>query len=54
MPPSRGDELLGLIDGGDVDPSALVSREVSLAEVPERLAAMDDYGTRGVEVVTEF
>jgi alcohol dehydrogenase len=54
MPPSRGDELLGLIDAGDVDPSALVSREVSLEDVPERLAAMDDYGTRGVEVVTEF
>jgi alcohol dehydrogenase len=54
MPPSRGEELVELIESGDVDPSVLVSREVSLEELPERLAAMDDYDTRGVEVVTEF
>ncbi|MDG5776542.1 zinc-dependent alcohol dehydrogenase family protein [Haloarculaceae archaeon H-GB11] len=54
MPPSRYDELFGLIESGAVDPGALVTRHVSLDEVPERLAAMDDYGTVGVEVVTEF
>jgi alcohol dehydrogenase len=54
MPPTRFDELLGLVQAGDVDPGRLVSREVSLPEVPGRLAAMSDYGTTGVEVVTEF
>jgi len=54
MPPTRYEELLGLLAAGDVDPGRLVTREVSLAEVPERLAAMTDYSTRGVEVVTEF
>ncbi|MFC6838181.1 zinc-dependent alcohol dehydrogenase family protein [Halomarina ordinaria] len=54
MPPTRYDELLGLLAAGDVDPGSLVSREVSLEEVPARLAAMTDYATEGVEVVTEF
>ena len=54
MPPTRYDDLLGLVESGAVDPGALVTREVGLEDVPERLAAMTDYGTVGVEVVTEF
>jgi alcohol dehydrogenase len=54
MPPTRYGELLSLVESGAVDPAALVTREVSLAEVPERLAAMTGYGTVGVEVVTSF
>ncbi|WP_435068799.1 zinc-dependent alcohol dehydrogenase family protein [Haloplanus sp. C73] len=54
MPPTRYDELLRLLESGAIDPARLVRREVSLDEVPERLAAMTDYGTTGVEVVTEF
>ncbi|MFB6184050.1 MAG: alcohol dehydrogenase catalytic domain-containing protein [Haloarculaceae archaeon] len=54
MPPSRYDELFGLLDADAVDPGALVTRHVSLADVSDRLAAMDDYETVGVEVVTEF
>ncbi|WP_142859134.1 zinc-dependent alcohol dehydrogenase family protein [Salinigranum halophilum] len=54
MPPTRYDELFGLVESGAVTPEALVTREVSLGEVSERLAAMTDYGTVGVEVVTEF
>ncbi|MFC7155321.1 zinc-dependent alcohol dehydrogenase family protein [Halomarina halobia] len=54
MPPTRYDELLGLLSSGDVDPGRLVSREVPLEEVPERLAAMTAYETEGVEVVTSF
>ena len=54
MPPTRYDELLALVESGRVDPGELVGREVSLAEVPDRLAAMTDYETDGVEVVTEF
>jgi len=31
-----------------------VTRRVALEDVPERLAAMDEYDTTGVEVVTEL
>jgi alcohol dehydrogenase len=54
MPPSRADELVGLVESGAVDPGALVGRAVPLSQVPDRLAAMTDYDTEGVEVVTEF
>jgi alcohol dehydrogenase len=54
MPPSRYDEVFRFVTGGHADPSALVTREVALADVPDRLAAMTDYGTLGVEVVTDF
>jgi len=54
MPPSRYDELLALLDAGRIDPGRLLTRRVSLGEVPERLAAMGEYGTVGVEVATEF
>jgi alcohol dehydrogenase len=54
MPPSRYDELLRLVGDGTLDPSALVTRRVGLSAVPDRLAAMTDYGTEGIELVTEF
>ncbi|SFC45219.1 alcohol dehydrogenase [Halobiforma haloterrestris] len=54
MPPSRYDELLGLIDAGRLEPARLVTREVALADVSDRLAAMTSYDTRGIEVVTEL
>jgi alcohol dehydrogenase len=54
MPPTRYDELFGLVESGAVAPERLVTREVALEDVSERLAAMTDYGTVGVEVVTEF
>jgi alcohol dehydrogenase len=54
MPPTRYDELFGLVESGAVRPAELVTREVSLTDVSERLAAMSDYGTVGVEVVTDF
>jgi alcohol dehydrogenase len=50
-PPNRYDELLAAVAEGSLDPGALVTREVSLADLPDRLAAMDDYGTVGVEVL---
>jgi alcohol dehydrogenase len=52
MPPTAYDELLGLLAAGDLDPGSLVGRRVSLADVPDRLAAMTDYETDGVEVLT--
>ena len=54
MPPTRYDELLGMIESGALDPGALVTRRVSLEAVSDRLAAMSEYETEGVEVVTEF
>ncbi|MFC7078874.1 zinc-dependent alcohol dehydrogenase family protein [Halorussus caseinilyticus] len=54
MPPTRYGELLRMMDRGTVSPAALVTNEVSLADVPDRLAAMSDFGTVGIEVVTEF
>ncbi|MFB6108653.1 MAG: zinc-dependent alcohol dehydrogenase family protein [Haloplanus sp.] len=54
MPPTRYDELLRLVESDAIEPGRLVRREVSLAEVPDRLDAMTDYETTGVEVVTEF
>jgi alcohol dehydrogenase len=53
MPPTRYDDLLGLLESGSIEPGRLVRREVTLDDVPDRLAAMTDYGTTGVEVVTE-
>jgi alcohol dehydrogenase len=54
MPPARYDELLGMIQSDALDPGALVTREVALDEVSGRLAAMTDYQTEGVEIVTAF
>ena len=54
MPPTRYDELLGMIESGALDPEVLVTRRVSLTEVSDRLAAMTEYETSGVEVVTAF
>ncbi|MEF8827720.1 MAG: zinc-dependent alcohol dehydrogenase family protein [Haloarcula sp.] len=53
MPPSRYDELLRLVADGPLDPGALVTRRVGLDSVSERLAAMTDYGTDGIELVSE-
>jgi alcohol dehydrogenase len=54
MPPTRYGELLRMMDRDSVSPAALVTNEVALDAVPDRLAAMSDYGTVGIEVVTEF
>jgi len=54
IPPTRYPALLALIARGRLDPGRLVTRRVALEAVPDRLAAMDDYETTGVEVVTGF
>jgi len=54
MPPTRYDELFRFIADERVDPEALVSATVALEDVPDRLAAMDEFDTVGVEVVTTF
>mgnify|MGYP006274127485 CR=1 FL=1 len=52
MPPARFGELLSMVEDGSLEPGALVSREVALEEVSGRLAAMTNYETEGVEVLT--
>jgi alcohol dehydrogenase len=54
MPPTRYDEILPLVERGRLDPGRLVTREVALEEVSERLTAMTDYETDGIEVVADF
>jgi alcohol dehydrogenase len=54
MPPTSYDDLFALIEATDVDPGALVSAEIDLASVSDRLAALGEYDVHGVEVVTEF
>ncbi|WP_280586746.1 zinc-binding dehydrogenase, partial [Halorubrum sp. Boch-26] len=54
MPPTSYDDLFALVEATDVDPGALVSDEVGLSAVSDRLAALGEYDVRGVEVVTEF
>ncbi|TKX55555.1 alcohol dehydrogenase [Halorubrum sp. SP3] len=54
MPPTSYPDLFALIEATGIDPGALVARELSLSEVSDRIAAMDEYDVRGVEVVTDF
>ena len=52
MPPARFGELLAMVEDGTLDPGALVGREVGLEDVSDRLAAMTDYETDGIEILT--
>ncbi|WP_101296338.1 zinc-dependent alcohol dehydrogenase family protein [Halegenticoccus soli] len=54
MQPTRYDEIFRMVERGKLDPGAVVSETVSLDDVPDRLAAMDDFGTVGIPVVDEF
>jgi alcohol dehydrogenase len=54
MPPTRYGALFDLVEAADIDPGELVARELSLGAVSERLTAMDEFDTAGVEVVTSF
>jgi alcohol dehydrogenase len=54
MPPTRYDALFELLAASDIDPGELVARELALGDVSDRLAAMSEYDTDGVEVITSF
>ena len=54
MPPPRYAELFRMIEGGKLDPAAVVSGTVPLEETGAKLAAMTDYGTLGIPVIDEF
>ena len=54
FPPHRYPEIFDLMEQGLVTPHELVTNVVSLDEVSNRLEAMSNYETQGVEVIGEF
>ena len=54
MPPTRYDEIFRMVERGKLDPGAIVSETISLEDVPDRVAAMSEFDTVGIPVVTEF
>lgn len=54
MPPNRYNELLQMIATEKLQPRKLVTDEVALEDVSDRLRSMDDFDTVGIEVVTAF
>lgn len=54
MPPARYDEIFRMVERGKLDPGAVVSDTITLDDVPETLAAMSDFETMGIPVITEF
>jgi D-arabinose 1-dehydrogenase-like Zn-dependent alcohol dehydrogenase len=54
MQPPRYDEIFRMVEAGTLDPGDVVSETVTLDDVPDRLAAMSDFETVGIPVVSEF
>ena len=54
MPHARYDEIFNMVRTGKIDPGAVVSEEVGLDQVNDKLQAMTDYETEGIPVITEF
>lgn len=54
MPAHRYPSLLGMIAGGQVDLTPLVTRRIALSTVTEELAAFDRAAPAGVAVITDF
>lgn len=54
MPAWRYPSLLSLIEGGQVDLSPLVTRQIKLSEASAELAAFDAPAPPGVAVITDF
>lgn len=54
MPASQYDEIFRMVSNGTIDPGKVISEEVSLEETSEKLAAMNDFDTYGIPVITEF
>jgi alcohol dehydrogenase len=52
MSPTSYADLFELLAASEVDPGDLVAHELSLNDVSDRLAAMENYEMTGVEAVT--
>ncbi|GAB1378386.1 zinc-dependent alcohol dehydrogenase family protein [Pararhodobacter aggregans] len=54
MQAHRYGAMLDMVASGKVDPSRLVGQQISLAEAPEALMAMDRFQSVGATVITRF
>jgi alcohol dehydrogenase len=54
MPPHEYEEIFSMMERGKIDPGAIVSETVTLEDVPEVIASMDDFETVGIPVCSEF
>ncbi|XVH33438.1 zinc-dependent alcohol dehydrogenase family protein (plasmid) [Haloferacaceae archaeon DSL9] len=54
MPPHRYDEIFRMMETGKLTPQKLVTKEVNLEDVSDRLDAMTNFDVQGIEVITEF
>jgi D-arabinose 1-dehydrogenase-like Zn-dependent alcohol dehydrogenase len=54
MQPTRYDEIFRMVARGKLEPGAVVSEQVGLDDVSDTLAAMTNYETDGIPVVTDF
>ncbi len=54
MPPQRYPQLFRMMEHGTIQPERLVTKEVHLEDINDRLEAMSNFETKGVEVITEF
>lgn len=54
MPPTEFDEIFRMIGNDKVEPETLITKEVSLNDVNDRLTAMSNFETKGMEVITDF
>ncbi|WP_135819899.1 zinc-dependent alcohol dehydrogenase family protein [Halostella litorea] len=54
MPPTSYDEIFRMVERGKLNPGAIVSETIGLGDVPDRIAAMSEFDTVGIPVVTEF
>jgi alcohol dehydrogenase len=54
MPPHEYEEIFSMMAQGKIDPGKIVSKTISLDEVPETIASMGDFDTVGIPVCNEF
>ena len=54
MPPARYDEIFRMVAAGTLDPGAVITESVALEDTSATLAAMTEFETFGISVITEF
>jgi alcohol dehydrogenase len=54
MPPERYDEIFRMVETGKLDPAAVITDRIALADVSATLEAMTEFDTVGIPVVEEF
>ncbi len=54
MEPHRYDEIFRMMEHGKLAPQKLITKEVGLNDINDRLEAMTNFETKGVEVITDF